>query len=122
MSDAYFIDTYAIIEILKGNPAYSKYKYSKIIITIFNLVELHYKIIRDFNKQLAYKVLSDYSNFVIDVDIETIKEANEFKLLQKKKRISAPDAIGYITSQKYGVKFLTGDKQFKSLKGVEFVK
>ena len=122
MSNAYFFDTYAIIEILKGSPAYAKFKYSKIVITIFNLVELHYKLIRDFNKLLADKVLREYSNYVTDVDIETIKDANEFKLLHKKKRISAPDAIGYITAQKCGIKFLTGDNHFKNIKGVEFVK
>ncbi len=51
----------------------------KNIITIFNLVELHYKLLRDFNKQLADKILNEYSNYVVDVDIEIIKEAYEYK-------------------------------------------
>jgi hypothetical protein len=122
MRDTYFFDTYAIIEIMKGNPDYAKFKYAKIVITMFNLVELHYKLLRDFNMQIAEEVLHEYSDYVIDVDIETIKEANEFKLLHRKKRLSAPDAIGYITAQKYGMKFLTGDRQFKGMRGVEFVK
>lgn len=57
----------------------------------------------------------------MDVDIETIKDANEFKLQHKKKRLSVPDAFGYITTQRYGLKFLTGDSQFKGMIGVEFV-
>ena len=122
MSESYFFDTYAIIEIMKGNDAYARFKYAKIVITIFILVELHYKLIRDFNRQLAEEILHQYSGHAIEVDIETIKEANEFKLLHKKKRLSVPDAIGYITAQKYGLKFLTGDKQFKGVKGVEFVR
>ena len=39
-----------------------------------------------------------------------------------KKKLSTPDSFGYITAQKYGLKFLTGDKQFKGMNGVEFVK
>ena len=73
MTQAYFFDTYAIIEIIKGNPAYANFKYSKMVITIFNLVELHYKLIRDFNKHIASKILYEYSDYVIDVDLETIK-------------------------------------------------
>ena len=95
----------------------------KNIITIFNLVELHYKLLRDFNKQLADKILNEYSNYVVDVDIETIKEAYEYKLLNKKKKLSAADMIGYITVQRlFGIKFLIGDKHSKEVKGVEFLK
>lgn len=122
MSEAYFFDTYAIIEIMKGNPNYAKYKYSKIVITIYNLVELHYKLIRDLNKKIADKILKEYSSYVVDIEIDAIIEANEFKLLHKKKRMSAPDCIGYTLAQRFGLKFLTGDNQFKGMKGVEFVK
>ena len=121
MSGQYFFDTYAIIEIMKGNPAYAMYKYARIIITVFNLVELHYKLLRDINGKIARKILYEYSNYVVDVDLETIQEANEFKLRHRTKKLSAPDVIGYITAQKYGVKFLTGDKEFKGMKGVDFV-
>lgn len=122
MTESYFFDTYAIIEIMKANPAYARFKYAKIIITVFNLVELHYKLLRDFSSQLADQILHKYSDYVIDIDTETIKEANEFKLQHKQKRLSVPDAIGYITAQKYSIKFLTGDKQFKAMNGVEFVR
>lgn len=107
---------------MKGNPAYARFKYAKIIITVFNLVELHYKLLRDFSSQLADQALHKYSDYVIDIDTETIKEANEFKLQHKQKRLSVPDAMGYITAQKYGIKFLTGDKHFKNINEVEFVR
>ena len=122
MNEAYFFDTYAIIEIMKGNPNYAKYNHSKIIITVFNLVELHYKLLRDFNRKIAKKVVNEYKHHVVDIDIDSIFEANEFKLMHKKKRLSAPDCIGYAVALKYGVKFLTGDKEFSGIKNVEFVK
>lgn len=122
MSESYFFDTYAIIEILKGNPTYAKFKHSKVIITIFNLAELHYKLIRDFTKTLADEILNEYSDYAIHIDNEIIMEANEFKLRHRKKKLSAADAIGYATAQKYGLRFLTGDRHFKKLRGVEWVK
>jgi uncharacterized protein len=118
----YLFDSSAIIEIIKGNPVYAQFKYAKIVITIFNLIELHCKLIRDFNKNLADKMLYEYSNYVLDVDFDSIKKANEFKLQHKKKRLSVADCIGYINAQKHRLKFLTGDKEFKNMKGVEFLK
>lgn len=122
MSQAYFFDTYAIIEILKGNPGYEKYKHSKAVVTMFNLVELHYKILRDFGRRLAEKLLRDYSEHMVEVDIDSIINSNEFKLLHKKKRMSAPDVIGYTMARKFGIKFLTGDREFKNMANVEYVK
>ena len=122
MNEEYFFDTYAIVEIIKGSISYREFRHSRIVITIFNLVELHYKILRDFNRQLANEILDKYADYVINIDKETIKKANEFKLLYRKKRISAPDAIGYAMAKNLGIKFLTGDKQFEKLENVEFVK
>ena len=122
MIDNYFFDTYAIIEILKGNPAYEKYKNKKIIVTIFNLVELHYKLLIDFNERLAKEILEKYSKFVVDVNLEIIEETNKLKLFYKKQRLSIPDVMGYITAKKLGIKFLTGDKEFADMENVEFVK
>ena len=122
MIDNYFFDTYAIIEILKGNPAYEKYKNKKIMVTIFNLVELHYKLLIDFNERLAKEILEKYSKFVVDVNLEIIEETNKLKLFYKKQRLSIPDVMGYITAKKLGIKFLTGDKEFADMENVEFVK
>jgi len=122
MTEAYFFDTYAIIEILKANPLYLKYKNYKVIMTILNLIELHYKLLRDFNAKLADKMMDKYLKCVVNIDNAIIKEASEFKLINKAKRLSMSDVVGYTTASRYGVKFLTGDKQFKGLNNVEFVK
>ena len=57
-----------------------------------------------------------------NMDLETIKEANEFKLKYRKKTLSVPDPLGYITAKRLRITFLTGDLQFKGVSGVEFVK
>ena len=40
----------------------------------------------------------------------------------KNKQRSIPDVMGYIIAKKYNAKFLTGDKEFKDVPNVEFVK
>ena len=118
--DAFFFDTYAIIEILKGNKNYDKYKNATAVITVFNLAELHYKILRDFNKELADEILEKYSKFSVNITLNVIKNANVLR--KKYDKLSAPDAIGYATALEYGIKFLTGDSQFKDMENVEFMK
>ena len=122
MNDVYFFDTYAIIEIMKGNKNYSGLLNKKFIITIFNLVELHYKLLRDFNEKLADSILKKYSSHVTPISLEIIKDSNKFKLKNKHKNLSAPDATGYVTALKNNIKFVTGDEQFKNFDNVKFIK
>lgn len=122
MTETYFFDTYAIIDILKGNPAYDKYKNAKIVLTVFNLIELHYKILNEFDEKLAREMLEKYSKFRVEIDLDIIEESNKLKKIHKKRRVSIPDVIGYVMAKKLGIKFLTGDKEFEHFENVEFVK
>ena len=49
-----------------------------------------------------------------------MKKRKELK--EKGLNISYIDAIGYTISLERGIKFLTGDKEFKNLPNVEFIK
>ena len=53
---------------------------------------------------------------------EIIQSAAEFKLENKNQRLSMADCIGYKIAESLGIKFLTGDEQFKNKPNVEFVK
>ncbi len=57
---------------------------------------------------------------LVSVDIAIIARAVELRL--KNKSLSAPDAIGYAKARELGIPFLTGDEDFRELKGVEFIK
>jgi predicted nucleic acid-binding protein len=120
----YFLDTYAIIEFVNGNKKYVKYFKHNNITTKFCLMELYYKYLRDLGKKWAEKVYTKFLTFVVDFDDATIKEAMGFrlKMRMKGKKFSYTDAIGYIIARKMKVKFLTGDKEFRGLKNVKFVK
>ncbi len=45
-----FGDTYALIELLKGNPSYDRYSNADLVTTEFNMLELTYALLRDFGR------------------------------------------------------------------------
>lgn len=118
----YFFDTYALIEILKKNKNYLPYKNIKPIITKLNLMELHYSILKEVGKDYAEIIYQKFLPFVVEISDKAIKLANEFKLKHKKRKLSYVDCLGYILAKIYNVKFLTGDKEFKGMENVEFVR
>jgi len=121
MSDpAYFFDTYAFFEIIRGNPAYKRYAELYAITTIFNLAELNYNIKKRKGKIVADTYTDKYKIFLVETSPEDIKSAMDLKV--RKKNLSIPDAVGYTIARKHNVKFLTGDGDFKSMPHVEFVK
>ncbi|MEK6908441.1 MAG: PIN domain-containing protein [Nanoarchaeota archaeon] len=118
----YFFDTYAIIEILNSNPNYKKYVDKPAVITIFNLAEIYYFCLDNFDEDELEEIYSKYKDAVVDIEDETLKKAIKFRKEHKKKDISYTDAIGYIYAKEHGMKFLTGDKAFEGMAGVEYVK
>jgi len=122
MSEIYFFDTYALIEIIKGNENYEKYAGSNILLTKLNLFELYYALLRDFDEKTAELFINKYEQFAVDFDKLIIGAAAKFRLANRLKNLSMTDCIGYVVAIKYGVKFLTGDKEFASLPNVEFIK
>lgn len=119
----YFFDTYAFYELIEGNPAYKPYsKGMAILTTVLNLMELHYGMLQSYGKEKANKIFDRLRKFCIYIDDDIIKKANIFRLLNKRKKLSYVDCVGYIIAKSRNIKFLTGDKQFKGMENVEFVK
>lgn len=116
----FFFDTYAFFEIIGGNPAYERYKDAIALTSIFNLTELNYGLKKEVDKKTADSYIDKYAPYLVEVDVEDVKDAMSFKLEHKK--MSIPDAVGYILAKKFKVKFLTGDKGFKNLPHLEYVK
>lgn len=118
----YFFDSYAIIEIIKENPNYMPYLSEEAILTIFNLAEIYWSALLDYNEEKANTILNTYIKAVVEIDDDTLKEAIKFRKEHKKQDLSYTDCIGYIFAKRKNLKFLTGDSKFEHLPFVEFVK
>lgn len=119
---SYFFDTYALIEMAKGNPSYSPYTKSSIITSVVNLLEFHYRATRNFGLEPANRLLHELSRCVIAFTNEDIIAMTRFRMSNKKKNFSFPDSLGYVISVRKNIKFLTGDEGFRSMPNVEFIK
>ena len=119
----FYFDTYALIEIYKGNPKFEKYREGiKIILNKLNLFELAYVLFKEGKKNDIKDAFQNYSKFNVDYDNVALAEAAEMKFKHLKERLSFIDCIGYILAKKNNAKFLTGDEKFRHKENVEFVK
>jgi len=119
----YFYDSYAIIEYINDNPAFTKYfEESSGILTVMNLLEVGYSSFVESGKEKTEIILKKLWPLIAQPTEEEVLESIIFRKLNNKRNLSYTDCIGYIIAVKRGMKFLTGDIQFEGLQGVEFVK
>ena len=111
---------------MSGNKRYLKYfEQDTGQLTILNLMEIYYAMLRDYGESDAAKAYSSASTYKVEFDDRDAQEAMKKRLgLRQRKRLdlSYADSLGYHLSLKHKIKFLTGDTAFKELENVEYVK
>jgi len=122
----FFGDTYALIELLKGNPNYEGYSRADLVTTEFNILELTYALFRDFGHDETANTI-EFVRTKVEVMLTEDSDylnASDFRLSANKtgKKLSLVDALGYSYSRKLGIKLLTGDREFSEMENVEYVK
>jgi len=117
----YFLDTYAIVEIIRGNEKYRGFLKFELFTSIFNLYEMYYVLLRDFNDTMAKKYFFQFKRLVFQIKDEHVFLASQIKFDNKKQRLSYADCLGYSICLNEEMLFLTGDKEFKNFEQVEFV-
>ncbi len=117
----YYFDSYAFIEILRGSQSYARFRKTEFATTRLNLMEVYYWLLNRFGKEAADAFYDETAEYVIEIEDEIIKEAMVFRVQNKTKNLSYVDCIGYILAKANGLRFLTGDIQFKEMDNVEFV-
>ncbi len=117
---SFFFDTYALFEIVRGNAKYAPYKDVGGVTTLFNIAEFNYNLKKERPAKEVDRITDDFRSKTIKVSWEDIKEAMNLKT--EKRGLSIPDAIGYIVAKRLGIKFLTGDEDFRDMENVEFIK
>ena len=119
----YYLDTYAMHELIAGNQSYEKYAAGISVITSrLNLMELYYALFTRYGEKDADDAYSLFLPYCVDVEDDVIKAAMRYKSASKERKLSYVDCIGYTLAQQRNAKFLTGDKEFKDVAGVEYVK
>ena len=118
----YFFDTYALIKIYEAASEYEPYIGATFFLTLLNLFEFHQYLLRMKDKAFADAELQNYTPHVIEFGMDTLKKASAFRHHKKRQNLSMSDCIGYTCALENNLLFLTGDKEFKGLHGVEFVR
>ncbi|MBI2106281.1 PIN domain-containing protein [Candidatus Woesearchaeota archaeon] len=118
----YFFDTYALFELIKNNEDYEKYNQYILKVSILNIAELYWGLIRDVGINEADKWMQKYDFEILSIDHNLILKAVNFRHEYKKQNISLTDSVGYLLAKKHKLKFLTGDKEFENFDNVEYVK
>ena len=118
----YFFDTYAIIEVIKGNPNYSRFSDKTIVTSINNVVEVYYHFLKELGEDMANKIINSIEFVLVDISISTAVKSCIFRYKYKKRKMSYIDCIGYMVAVSNNLLFLTGDKEFVDIDNVEFVK
>ena len=116
-----FFDSYAIIEIIKENPNYEKFKDETIITNTLNISEIFYCLMKEFDQETAEGVINKINCVFIEITEEIALESAVFRFKNKSRQLSYADCIGYVSAKKNNMKFLTGDKKFQKFENVEFV-
>ncbi|HLC91411.1 MAG TPA: PIN domain-containing protein [Candidatus Nanoarchaeia archaeon] len=118
----FFCDTYAMVEIIKGNRSYQPYLEQELHTNILNLYELFYILLKGYDEITAKEYFYEFASFILPIEDHYLFAAASFKLKFQKKNISYADALGYAMAENKNMRFLTGDKEFKDMDNVEFVK
>lgn len=115
------LDTYALVEISKGNKRFSALLNEEFAITDFTMAEfyaLFYKESREDTAKYWHDKLSPYCR---QVSRSTIIKALKYRVDNRKENLSVFDCVGYIFSLENNLKFVTGDQAFKYKEGVMFI-
>ena len=116
------LDTYALMEIHKGNPHYASLLDERFVISELTMAEFYAVLLREHDEKTAdywHKKLVFYAR---PADLDLLISAVKFRHEHKKQNISFFDAVGYEFARSNGYKFVTGDKAFKGMVGINFIK
>lgn len=118
----YLFDTYALFEIINGNKNYEKYKEFPITLSVLNIAELYWNLLKEKDRKFADEQIEKFNFEILNIPYNLIIDAVLFRYENKRHDVSLVDAVGYVLAKKHKLKFLTGDRFFEDRDNVEFVK
>lgn len=116
------LDTYALVEIRKGNKIFLPYLQEDFILAELTLVEFYWVLLREEDESVAEEWLRKLQAYSTPVSLELMAAAMLFRKHHRNKNLSFFDCVGYLVAQQEQILFVTGDKEFERMAGVEFIK
>jgi hypothetical protein len=117
MAVKYCFDTYALIEMVYGNKAFTGFLDEEFIVADLTLAEFYITLLRKHNKATAEYWLRRFRLHSLPVPLDLLIQAVLLK--QERKKLSFFDAAGYALAQHLDCMFVTGDQAFENMSGVE---
>lgn len=115
------LDTYALVELHNGTPAFSSLLNDPFVITDMTLAEFYGLLYRRHGRTTADYWLRKFEPYTVRVETRTLIDAIRYRADFANEDLSFFDCVGYMHSLQHGLLFVTGDKAFKNKKGVRFI-
>ncbi len=115
-------DTYALMEIYKGNPQFSFLMNEPFVIPDLTMAEFYKVLLRERDETTADNWMKQFVFYCRQVNLDILIKAIRFQQDNKKKNFSLFDAVGYVFAAENKCDFVTGDIAFREMPGVLFVK
>ena len=122
---SFFADSYALIEMLKGNENYQSFQSEQLITTEFNICEVGFAVCREYPASATRFLMTVRKMVVIQEtrDEDYCAGAAQRKLATGEgKKLSTIDCVGYSVANRLNIPFLTGDREFADMDNVQFVR
>lgn len=114
----YFWDAYALVERAEGNASYLPYADVPVFTHQMDVYEFVACVSRHHPETEVREALRLLAPNLVDAETEDLFAAARFRA---ERRVSYVDALGYVLARKHGMRFLTGDRAFQGVEGVEYV-
>ena len=122
---SFFADSYALIEMLKGNENYRAFQSKRLITTEFNICEVGFAVCRNYPAN-APQVLKTVRKMVTlratSNEDYCSGAARKKEASGQGKKLSTIDCVGYSVANRLKIPFLTGDREFADMNNVQFVR
>lgn len=121
----FFLDSYAIVEMARGNPRSAKFRSEPAVTSRGNLLEVYDLLTEQGNEPLATDCLRVLGPHAVDPTPDGIPTVARFRLARRGatgRRFSYVDAFGYVYARENGYTLLTGAHEFEGLPDVCFVR
>ncbi|MEM3085653.1 MAG: type II toxin-antitoxin system VapC family toxin [Halobacteria archaeon] len=119
----YFLDTFALVELLKGHPDTARFRRGDEVTSLLNLCELFYYGLSHRAEGPCREVCRRMAERTLELENDLIEPAMRLRqrLREAGRDLSYIDAIGYSLARHHGYIFVSSE-EFEGLPGVEVLR